>query len=325
MKKFYTYDEQIEKMISDGLIIENRDEVLSSLSDIGYYRLIKGYYGLFVDRSGSKQTGGHVKYKENTRFENIKALYDFDFELRNTIYKRMSTIETLIKSVVSYVFSKHHGIDHNLYLKESCFNANNKNKAEIARLIETCNDTIAETSNANSGFYRVYIAHALETYAQVPVWAMFMVLTFGNVSKFYQLMIPEEKAEIASFFNVSDLELENILKIIVKFRNIVFHHERLYNARLPKERLSQKLKVAKSLSIPKNKSGENKYGRNDFLSLLIAMKYLLKQLDFAGLIEELDLLFEQLEKRTSESCVKAVKTEMRIAKVNLDTLVKIKV
>lgn len=323
MKKcFYTYEEQIEKMISDGLIVSDRETVLSSLENIGYYKLIGGYKGLFLTWSVKERK---KKFKEGIKFEDVKAIYDFDFELRNIIYKRVSAIETKIKSLVSYEFSEKHGIDHRVYLQKECFSAKQKNVEGINRLIDECNDVILKASNRDSGAYRAYIAQAYEKYEQVPVWALFMALTFGSVSKFYQFMNEDEKDAIASSFKVNGVELENILKIVVKFRNIVFHHERLFDAGLFKERLSPKLKVVKSLSIPKTDSGENKYGMNDFLALLIALKYLLAPVEFASLITEIDIAFDVLSKRTNKECVDAVKSKMRIAKINLKTLIKIKV
>lgn len=324
-KDFYTYDEQMKKLKTDGLIITDPDEVLSSLKNIGYYKLIKGYNALFVHRYNTDNNESKHQYNKNVRFEDIKALYDFDFELRNIIYKRVSSIEIMIKSLVSYEFSKNHGIDHNEYLKAECFNSNQRNSDGIVKLIEKCREVISESSKEGSGSYRRYIAYPFEQYKQVPVWSLFMALTFGSVSKFYQFMKDDEKTAIATLFNVNSSELENILKIIVKFRNIVFHHERLFDATLYKERLSQKLRVVKSLSIPKTPAGENKYGLNDFLSLLISLKYLLSKLEFASLIEEIELAFESLAKKTCEMYVKEVKAKMRIAKTNLKTLVKIRI
>lgn len=324
-KSFYTYDEQIKKLESDGLIIIDREEVLTSLKNVGYYKFIKGYNNLFLKYITNDR--GEVvahRYKENVRFEDIKAIYDFDFELRNIIYKRLSAIEIMIKSLVSYEFSEKHGVDHKTYLKKNCFNSNSLNRKGVATLIKMCKKTIADASELESGSYRKYIAYHVEKYGQVPVWALFMALTFGNVSKFYQFMKVEEQEAIAVLFKVNHFELENILKIIVKFRNIVFHHERLYDANLYKERLSSKLKVVESLSIPKNESGENKYGKNDFLSLMIALKYLLNEVEFASLVCEIDLALENLAKKTSQKYVDAVKTKMRIKRVNLKMLAKVK-
>ena len=121
-----------------------------------------------------------------------------------------------------------------------------------------------------------------------------------------------------------------MLEVIVSFRNIVAHGERTFCARLPKTRLSTDLSVVRKMCIKRNPKGENKFGRNDFLALLICCKYLLSPIEFAGFIEELDMTLDVLKKQQTSSMFGKIKIQMGLQsnawkilpKLNIDEEVK---
>ena len=72
MKPFLTYEQQLHKLTDEKqLIINNREFAEEKLRDIGYFALIGGYKEPFRDAMTRV-------YLENTTFEDIYALYDFD-------------------------------------------------------------------------------------------------------------------------------------------------------------------------------------------------------------------------------------------------------
>ncbi len=313
MKEFFTYEQLVEKLKADNLTITNEAELISILTHKGYYNLINGYASIFKRDKA---------FYSNITIEQILALYDFDQNLRSIVYKNTSIIECNIKALIAHEFSKVHGVDEKTYLHPSSFSTEPADKESIERLIETCNNTIIEAQNKHNNTYRRYLAYNKETYDIVPLWILIKTLTFGTASKFFRYMLPAERQAVANFFGVSAKELANILEIIVSFRNIVAHGERTYCARLPKARLSQLLPVVVKLSIPKNKKGENKHGRSDFLALLIACKYLLPPLDFSGMLTELELQLDQLQKKIPDFIFRKVKTEMGLYSDNWKKLTK---
>ena len=57
MKEFFTYEQQISKLLDNGLIIEDEHRALEILRSEGYYNLINGYSSEFrVDDKYSSQT-----------------------------------------------------------------------------------------------------------------------------------------------------------------------------------------------------------------------------------------------------------------------------
>ncbi len=317
MKKFYTYEQQLDKLKSKGLVIKDESAAIEVLKREGYYNIINGYSSLF--KNDSKMFYG------GTEFDDIVNLYDFDKNLRSIVYKYSSSIECNCKALIAHEFSRAHGVDEKLYLTAEAFTPNKSCALGVSDLIAECNKTIAEALNKNSNKYREYIAHNLNTNGHVPMWVLIRALTFGTTTILYKYMLPEEKEAVSSNFKLTAAQLENILEIVVPFRNIVAHGERTYCARLIRKRLSTKLPVVQKLGIPKNEKGENKYGRNDFLALMICFKYLLPAVEFSSFMYEFNANLEQLSTKLSPSLVGEVKVQMGLRAGGWRNLIKIKI
>lgn len=316
MKAFFTYEQQIQKLKEKGLVLTDESAAIDFLRLEGYYNVINGYSPNF------KVNG--VFYK-GTTFEEICHLYAFDKELRSIIYKHTSSIESHIKALIAHEFSRVHGVDEKDYLSPDSFTSRSGSQATVSRLIEECNNTITDALNHNSNKYREYIAHNYTAHGHVPMWVLIRALSFGTISIFYKNMIEEEKELIAKNYHLSASQLANMLEVVVSYRNIVAHGERTFCARLPKTRLSTELSITKKLCIAKNNKGENKFGRNDFLSLLICCKYLLSPLEFEWLMRELKICLNALESSLTPSMMGRIKISMGLASKSWLLLPKLKI
>ena len=66
MKEFYTYEQQLEKLRKDGLIIVGENEAIDFLRLEGYYNVINGYASTFkVDN----------KFCKGITFDDIEILW----------------------------------------------------------------------------------------------------------------------------------------------------------------------------------------------------------------------------------------------------------
>ena len=316
MKAFYTYEQQIEKLKSDGLIIKDEPAAIEFLRLEGYYNVINGYSPIF------RLEGSFYK---GTTFDDICHLYAFDKDLRSIVYKHTSSIESYVKALIAHEFSKIHGVDEKKYLHPSSFSSNSNALPAIERLIEECQNTINDALNHNSNKYREYIAHNYNTHGHVPMWVLIRALSFGTISIFYKNMIDSEKRIIANSYHLSATQLANMLEVVVSYRNIVAHGERTFCARLPKTRLSTQLSITRKLNIAKNKKGEIKFGRNDFLSLLICCKYLLPAEEFQVFMKELIECIDQLSTHLNPSMMGRIKISMGLYSKSWLLLPKLKI
>ena len=82
-KEFLTYQQQMEKLRSSGLTIEDEGACCRVLADIGYFPVVNGYQSFFRDPSTRV-------YREGATFGDILALYEFDVELREIMLDALS-------------------------------------------------------------------------------------------------------------------------------------------------------------------------------------------------------------------------------------------
>ena len=88
-----------------------------------------------------------------------------------------------------------------------------------------------------------FIIHYRDSQGSVPLWVLANDLTFGNIEHFFNLMKPREKDAVCKAISYSTERIGDkrlgffssdkarvCLEVLVKFRNICAHDERLYCA-----------------------------------------------------------------------------------------------
>ena len=188
MKEFKSLDEQINLLVERGVIINDIEDAKKKLLTNNYYNVINGYKDPFLK--------DNINYKDGTTFDEIFALYDFDRALRDILLKYILKIENTLKTLIAYYFSMYHGNDN--YLKIDSFetfsstNASQKTKIERLKYIqELIIDIQKKTSRAMTT--KEYIKHYMITYGFVPLWVLINIFSFGEISKFFELMKQSEK------------------------------------------------------------------------------------------------------------------------------------
>lgn len=275
-KVYFTYEQQVEKLRRDGLIVADERAAIARLKWEGYYNFAVGYNRLFKDE--------RKRYIRGVRFEHIEALYDFDKHLRGIVYEYTQGVECNLKALIADTFSQRYGVRETEYLSEENFVSDPAERGNVRWLISTCRELIADGKKEGTGGYRDYIAHNANVYGHVPLWALIRAMSFGNVSKFLRLMKPEDRGEIAKEYRVNGKTLCNLTEVAVGFRNIAAHGERVYCARLPAVRLTESLSFFRKIQTPRFPDGKLRFGRCDFLALLAVFKYMLPSKEFSAFL-----------------------------------------
>jgi abortive infection bacteriophage resistance protein len=86
-------DQQIEKLIGDGLEIPDVAHAKRRLKWEGYYNFAVGYNRFFKD--------GNKRYVRGVTFAHIEALFDFDRRLREIVYEATQQVELNLKAILS--------------------------------------------------------------------------------------------------------------------------------------------------------------------------------------------------------------------------------
>ena len=288
MKEHKTFNQQLTILRNRGVVVPTNGKPKRFLEQENYYNVINGYKDLFLVKDSNNLPVEPELYQEGTHFNELKALFLFDRELRILLLKYLLIFENSIKTTVAYEFSKKYS-RKNAYLDIANFVDNDPKKVlqQISILTKTIHDKV-DRSGA--------IKHYIEEHGEVPLWVLVNFLTMGNIANFYNILTDSTKNIIAKFytdkyrtqnkdntFRLSSADLSACLKVANLVRNICAHDERLYNVNLRNVRISQ---IA-------NHFGIRRYDNKRFIVVILFLKIVLDKKDFQRLYKALMNLFNQ--------------------------------
>jgi abortive infection bacteriophage resistance protein len=281
-KIFKTLDEQIAILRNKNLIIDDEDYVKSILLRENYF-FINGYRYPFL-----KSLTNRV-FIEGTNFREIYALFYFDRQLRNILFKNILILENNIKSIISYELSRKYGFKEKNYLNANNFTRDPKRTRQVNDLLKKVKRQIII-----NGAQHTATKHYQSNYGYIPLWVVVKVLSFGIVGELFTILKNEDQEAIAEMFNVDVESLLIYLPIIANYRNLCAHEDICYDHVTQKE--IPVTKYHEELDIPKT-NGEYIYGINDLFSLIIILKRLLRSDDFRMMLNEISYELDYLKGR----------------------------
>ena len=279
-KIFKTLDEQINILKNKGLIIEDEHLAKEILLRENYF-FISGYRSLFMKSLVDK------KFVVGSSFRELYAMFNFDRQVRNILFKNLLIVENNIKSIISYYLSKTYGIKESDYLNPANFNRAPEKSRQVNDLIKKMKRQIHSNTNSHTA-----TAHYNINYGYIPLWIAVKVLSFGIVSELYSILKPCDQKEIAEFFSAEASDLVTYLPVLSNYRNLCAHEEILFDHRA--QRKIDDTKFHEILNIPKIED-EYIYGKDDLFSLIIILKQVLRKDDFSMLLSELNYEISRLE------------------------------
>ena len=272
MKVFRTIQEQISILESKGLIIDDYLFTEDILIRENYF-FISGYRHLFLKSPKDRN------FIKGTTFRELYALFNFDRQVRNIVFKNLLIIENNLKSIISYQLSKKYGFREKDYLKPENF-------TKVPDKQRQLNDTLKKMKRQIrvNGAQHSATSHYLKNYGYIPLWVVVKVLSFGIVGELYTVMKREDQEEIANIYDLSINNLLTYLPILSNYRNLCAHEDILYDHRTQK--IIGDTRYHDGLDIPTT-DGEYIYGKDDLFALIIILKQLLRPEEFRLLINEL--------------------------------------
>lgn len=241
-KPFLTVEEQIELLERRG--VSRTEGEHCALMREGYYSIINGYKEPFLEPVVTKDDLSD-RYKDGTSFDDIFTLFTFDRSLRALTFRNLIKAEATARTAIAYTFaSAHRGQDAYLLQESYCseqeyleYNRSNNSYADELSGLTSILKRTRDKSDSD------FISHYRNAHGSVPIWVLCNALTFGNIQHFFNLMKPNEKASVCKmiaestgrkgskllgYFDVDEARVS--LEVLVKFRNLCAHDERLYCA-----------------------------------------------------------------------------------------------
>lgn len=298
-KTFKTLEEQIDILINKGLVIEDIEKAKEILLRENYF-FISGYRHPFM-KSETDRT-----FIEGTTFRELYAMFYFDRQLRNIIFKNILIVENNLKSILAYVISKNHGFKEHNYLNPNNFVKDQRKNRQINDLIRKMKRQISVNGKQHTA-----TAHYLNKYGYIPLWIVVKVLSFGIVGELYTVLQFQDQKEIADVFGVDIYSMVEYLPILANYRNLCAHEDLCYLNKTQK--IIEDTKYHNLLNIPKD-NDEYIYGKNDLFALVIIFKYILNEYNFNLFINEVEYELNRLEGKLNTIDISRVLNEMGFPK-----------
>ena len=279
-KEFKTLDEQLGIFKSKGLTINDEEEARDILLKENYF-FINGYRRVLMVSSKEK------KFVKGATFDELYAIFMFDRELRNILFKNLLIIENNIKSIISYKLSVKYGYKEKNYLKESNFTTDNKDKRRVSDVINKMKRQIRVNSQNHSA-----TLHYITNYGYIPLWVLVKVLSFGLINELYGILKPEEQKEIADLYEIEMEDMEVYLSLLANYRNLCAHEDIVFDHRTQK--YISNTKYHNELKIKQDEFGEYIKGKNDIFALIIILKQMLTKDEFMHMMDEINLKLQDL-------------------------------
>ncbi len=279
-KEFKTLDEQLGIFKSKGLTINDEEEARNILLKENYF-FINGYRRVLMVSSKEK------KFVKGATFDELYAIFMFDRELRNILFKNLLIIENNIKSIMSYKLSVKYGYKEKSYLKESNFTTDNKDKRRVNDVINKMKRQIRVNSQNHSA-----TLHYITNYGYIPLWVLVKVLSFGLINELYGILKPEDQKEIADLYEIEMEDMEIYLSLLANYRNLCAHEDIVFDHRTQK--YISNTKYHNELKIKQDEFGEYIKGKNDIFALIIILKQMLTKDEFMHMMDEINLKLQDL-------------------------------
>ena len=167
---YTTPQEQIEKLKSQNLIINDDDFAGATLTAFGYSNLIKSYREPYTITSDNG-----TLYRSGVTFEQIYSLYMLDKNLRNAVIAAMLDLEEHIKEQAADIIANSFGTYQDDYLKYR--NYRNKRKRKQRFTLKGILDTMQKALDTDKD----PIHHYKTQHGIVPPWILFKSIYFSTI------------------------------------------------------------------------------------------------------------------------------------------------
>ena len=221
-KPWLTFEKQADLLINERGLVADRDDLISHLMDVGYYRL-SGYWYIFKRKPiADEQTEKDERFIEGTTFDEIWKLYTFDRQFRLTVLDAIERVEVYFRTRLAYELAKNTGPFGFLENK----NLPRFKPEEYIEFINRCKDEYERSREP-------FVVHFKDAYGDEhelpPYWILVNLMDFGTMLRLYNGASPDIRNKIARDLGVTSRVLKSWLVALNTTRNICAHHGRLWN------------------------------------------------------------------------------------------------
>tara|TARA_R110002020_G_scaffold18619_2_gene64756 strand:+ start:3439 stop:4785 length:1347 start_codon:yes stop_codon:yes gene_type:complete len=216
------------------------------LSRVGYYRL-SGYWYPYRERDRDRDAQGNLLVKSavrpGTTLRHVCAVYDFDKELRASLFDALEAVEVAVRFQVGHTLGRRSvfahrepaALDPQFVARTSTASGEATHDGDVSKSrhqewLERFDDQERRSQEAFATHFRAkYGPH-------LPVWVATEVMSFGTLGQLYGGAAQDDRERIAANLDLIGKDgkgdaalLSNWLNHIRYIRNLCAHHSRMWN------------------------------------------------------------------------------------------------
>lgn len=209
-KPWLSIDDQLEKLESRGLMIDDPKEAKQFLWHLNYYRF-SGFCLAFEQ--------SRYSFKSGTTFSQVRAAYDFDVKLRDLLTEALEVIEVDTRSAIAHIFGEKSGAFG--YADTKHFRPSMKHADWLSR--------VEDEAKRSSELFVEHFKAQYDGFPTLPFWIATEIMSFGAVSKMYSGLLDQYQTPVANRYNMQKKDFGSILHHLTYVRNVCAHHCRLWD------------------------------------------------------------------------------------------------
>ncbi|MCA9858882.1 MAG: Abi family protein [Thermomicrobiales bacterium] len=233
-KPYLETNQLLDLLESRGISLSDRAEGASDLRRLGYYRLSAYWYPF------RQRLPGHTEGKDipgdnvigGYALKDFVDLCDFDAVLRNIILAAIEPFETSTRALVADQVGRRGAFT---YIDKAYWGTAADIAAKGNSGLTQYEFFCQKQSDQLLGSKETFATHFRKRYAgPLPIWAAVELWDFGMLSRFYEIMAPDDRHAIATRYGLTAAStFQGWLVSLNDLRNFCAHHSRLNRRHFP--------------------------------------------------------------------------------------------
>lgn len=285
-KPFLTLNEQVAHLRGRGMLINDEEQAVSLLRNIGYYRL-SGYSYMFRqpdDSEGAEPGARKPDFTPGTSIEQVHKVYQFDRGLRQRVFDALERVEVALRFSIGHVLGQSHAFAHRdprtLHSSFTSLGESDTNLTYSGWLDSKHADWLKEVDREERRSREAFVLHFNKKHGRpLPVWVVTEILSFGTLGRLYGGLDQAHRERIAEDFLVlnavpsgDSVTFSNWLNHLRYIRNVCAHHARLWNRTIS-------IKLNSPTGIPDLQHLVDSEGRAKVYGTLAVLAFLLEKME----------------------------------------------